>query len=139
VAGGAGTFFLAASLTSGTIFNAPSGQPLDFRIANQTRLRVLANSCVLVGATAAGSAAAQLEATAKDASTPIFAGYDYLNVLKIQVGPSGNVTFVGNVGFNGSAPVAKGTITGSRSSGTALASLLTYLASRGDITDSTTA
>lgn len=43
-----------------------------------------------------------------------------------------------NVGFNGSAPVAKGTITGSKSGNAALDSLLTYLASRGDITDSTT-
>jgi hypothetical protein len=132
-AGGASTFFLAASLTSGTILNAPPGQPLDFRIANQTRLRVLANSSVLVGATAAGSAAAQLEATAKDASTPIFAGYDYLGTAKVTVGPSGNL------GLNGAAPVAKGVITGSRGGNAALASLLTYLASRGDITDSTTA
>lgn len=41
------------------------------------------------------------------------------------------------VGLHGSAPVAKGTITGSRGGNAALASLLTYLASRGDITDST--
>jgi hypothetical protein len=43
------------------------------------------------------------------------------------------------VGVNGSAPVAKGTITGSRGGNAALASLLAYLASRGDIVDSTTA
>lgn len=43
------------------------------------------------------------------------------------------------IGLNGSAPVAKGTITGSRGGNVALANLLTYLASRGDITDSTTA
>jgi hypothetical protein len=42
------------------------------------------------------------------------------------------------IGLNGATPVAKGTISGSKSDGTALASLLTYLASRGDITDSTT-
>lgn len=42
------------------------------------------------------------------------------------------------VGLNGAAPVTKGTITGSRSGNAALANLLTYLASRGDITDSTT-
>jgi hypothetical protein len=43
------------------------------------------------------------------------------------------------VGFNGTDPVAKGTITGSRGGNAALAALLTYLASRGDITDSSTA
>lgn len=43
------------------------------------------------------------------------------------------------IGFNAATPVAKGTITGSRGANAALASLLTYLASRGDITDSTTA
>lgn len=42
--------------------------------------------------------------------------------------------------FNGgSAGVAKGTITGSRGGNAALASLLTYLALRGDITNSTSA
>lgn len=45
----------------------------------------------------------------------------------------------GNVGFNGTAPLAKPTVTGSRADGTALASLLTALASYGLITDSSTA
>lgn len=43
------------------------------------------------------------------------------------------------IGLNGSTPVAKGTITGSRGGNDALASLLTYLASRGDIIDNSTA
>lgn len=43
------------------------------------------------------------------------------------------------VGFNGSAPVAKPAVTGSRGGNAALASLLTALASEGLITDSTTA
>lgn len=43
------------------------------------------------------------------------------------------------VGFFGTAPVAKGAITGSRGGNAALASLLTYLASLGLITDSSTA
>ena len=41
------------------------------------------------------------------------------------------------IGFNGVDPTTKGTITGSRGGNAALASLLTYLALRGDITDST--
>jgi hypothetical protein len=44
-----------------------------------------------------------------------------------------------NIGFNGATPVAKGTITGSRGGNAALASLLTFLHNRGDITNSTTA
>jgi hypothetical protein len=52
---------------------------------------------------------------------------------------SGGVQVHKNIGLNGSAPVAKGTVTGSRGGNAALASLLTYLASRGDITDSSTA
>lgn len=44
----------------------------------------------------------------------------------------------GNLGFFNTTPVAKPTVTGSRSDGTALASLITALASLGLITDSTT-
>jgi hypothetical protein len=43
------------------------------------------------------------------------------------------------VGFYGTAPVAKPTVTGSRAGNAALASLLTALASQGLITDSSTA
>ncbi len=43
------------------------------------------------------------------------------------------------IGLNGSTPVAKPTVTGSRGGNAALASLLSALASRGDITNSTTA
>lgn len=43
------------------------------------------------------------------------------------------------IGFNGATPIAKPTITGSRSGNAGLASLLTALALRGDLTDSTTA
>jgi hypothetical protein len=43
------------------------------------------------------------------------------------------------IGFHGAAPVSQATITGSRTDGTALQSLLTALATRGDITDNTTA
>jgi hypothetical protein len=51
---------------------------------------------------------------------------------------AGATTFYGGVGFNGSAAIAKPTITGSRAGNAALASLLTALASYGLITDSTT-
>lgn len=50
----------------------------------------------------------------------------------------GGVRIDGPIGF-GVAPIARQTITGSRSDGTALASLLTALQTRGDITDATTA
>jgi len=53
-----------------------------------------------------------------------------------QVAVTKALAVAGALGLNGTAPVAKGTITGSRADGTALASLLTYLASRGDVTDS---
>lgn len=53
-------------------------------------------------------------------------------------GASGNLRVKGAVGFNGSAALAKPTITGSRGGNAALASLLTALASYGLITDSTT-
>lgn len=47
--------------------------------------------------------------------------------------------FSAKAGFNGTAPIAKPTVTGSRGSNAALASLLTAFSSYGLITDSTTA
>jgi len=62
--------------------------------------------------------------------------------VKVKDG-SGNVRIeVDDTGFafNASAPVAKGTITGARDEPEgALANLLAYLASRGDIINNTTA
>lgn len=55
------------------------------------------------------------------------------NADKFVVSPDGGP------GFYGAAPVAKPTVTGSRTDGTALASLLTALATLGLITDSSTA
>ena len=53
---------------------------------------------------------------------------------------SGGLSVTGGlIGFNGSSPVAKPTITGSRGGNAALASLLMALASYGLVTDSTTA
>jgi hypothetical protein len=52
---------------------------------------------------------------------------------------AGSFTHAGTtIGVNGATPVARATITGSRASGAALASLLTFLALRGDIIDSST-
>lgn len=48
-----------------------------------------------------------------------------------------SVQIAGNSGFNGTAPIAKPTVTGSRGGNAALASLLTALANYGLITDST--
>lgn len=52
---------------------------------------------------------------------------------------AGNLAIAGNVGFYGTASVAKPTVTGSRGGNAALASLLTALASQGLLTDSSTA
>lgn len=46
---------------------------------------------------------------------------------------------VGGLGVHGTTPIAKGAVTGSRGGNAALASLLTYLATRGHLTDSTSA
>lgn len=54
-----------------------------------------------------------------------------------SVDGAGNVA-VGRAGFNGAAPIAKPVVAGSRSDGTALASLLSALAAYGLITDATT-
>lgn len=50
---------------------------------------------------------------------------------------NGTTKFIGSVGFNGTTPVAKPTITGSRGGNVALATLLTALAATGLLTDST--
>lgn len=52
---------------------------------------------------------------------------------------NGFAMFRNNIGFHGSAPTAKQTVTGSRGGNAALASLLTQLAAKGLITDGTTA
>lgn len=49
------------------------------------------------------------------------------------------VKFLSTVGFNGTSPIAKPTVTGSRGGNAALASLLTALANYGLVTDSSTA
>lgn len=51
---------------------------------------------------------------------------------------NGDVKTVGKSGFNNTAPIAKPAVIGSRGANAALASLLTFLASYGLITDSTT-
>ena len=55
-----------------------------------------------------------------------------------NVSPLGDLT-ARNAGFNGTAPIAKPTVTGAKGSNAALASLVTALAAYGLITDSTTA
>ncbi len=74
--------------------------------------------------------------------------FDVCGLLTLRNSAAGNATlltingtgcnFAGRVGFNGSANIAKPTITGSRVANPALASLLTALANYGLITDSTT-
>jgi hypothetical protein len=66
--------------------------------------------------------------------------------LRLQSSAAGGVLYIGNatriggnVGFNSAGPIAKPTVTGSRTDTAALTSLLTALANYGLITDSTTA
>lgn len=57
----------------------------------------------------------------------------------LSLSPSGGATAIGGeVGFNGTAPIAKPTVTGSKGGNAALASLMTALANYGLVTDSTT-
>lgn len=61
----------------------------------------------------------------------------HTTALSIAAGAGAVSIGVNNIGLNGATPVAKGNITGAKGGNAALASLLSYLASRGDITDST--
>lgn len=81
----------------------------------------------------ANSTAYGLRATANGAGTNIAAWLDG------DTRVSGDLDLDGDIGFYGTAPQAKPTITGSRGGNAALASLLTQLATLGLITDSTTA
>jgi hypothetical protein len=58
------------------------------------------------------------------------------SLLRLKAG--GGAGFSGPAGFNGSSPLTKPTVSGSRAGNAALASLLTALANYGLITDSTT-
>lgn len=55
-----------------------------------------------------------------------------------NLAPKNSPAFTTSVGFNGSAPIGKPTVTGAKGGNAALASLLTALANYGLITDSTT-
>lgn len=69
--------------------------------------------------------------TAYDATPYIFGN----STIEVHNG----VKFLSTVGFNGTSPIAKPTVTGSRGGNAALASLLTALANYGLVTDSSTA
>jgi hypothetical protein len=77
-----------------------------------------------------------------DAANPVtVAAISTANIdatLRLMGQGGGGVRIDGAVGF-GVTPIGRQTILGSRSNGTALASLLTALQTRGDITDATTA
>lgn len=72
--------------------------------------------------------------------------YDTSGVAFVTVASNGslaairgaNINTSGGIGLNGATPIPKPTITGSKGGNAALASLLTALDSRGDITNSTT-
>lgn len=71
----------------------------------------------------------------RTSGTPI----EVLRMVDTLVSIGVDTKIVGKSGFNGTTPIAKPTITGSRGDNAALASLLTALANYGLITDSTTA
>jgi hypothetical protein len=50
----------------------------------------------------------------------------------------GTTSHTGNIGFNGTSPISKPTVTGAKGGNAALTSLLTALASYGLIVDSST-
>lgn len=75
--------------------------------------------------TATGYGIASIDGVPIGATTPSTAKFSTLSVT-------------GNAGFNNTAPISKPTVTGSKASNAALASLITALASYGLITDSTT-
>lgn len=56
----------------------------------------------------------------------------------LDINPDKSIKLYGTVGFNNTNPISKPTVTGSRGSNAALASLLTALANYGLVTDSTT-
>lgn len=84
-----------------------------------------------------GSASAPTLARSAQTNVGIFFGTN-----KVGLSGGGFEKFAVNntgVGFHAATPVAKGTVTGSRGGNAALASLLTYLASTGLLTDSSSA
>ncbi len=118
-------------------FNSNGGTVLNFQVLGSTSSIV--NFIRAQGAVTTGNP--RLTATGSDANVSMLIVGKGTGGLIAQDGGGTNriqMTTTG-IGFHGTAPVAKGTITGSRGGNAALASLLTYLASRGDFTDSTTA
>jgi hypothetical protein len=109
------------------ISGTPSTQRLiEFQTSGAARWRIRANANTESGANVGSDLA--IDAIADDGSTA-------LTQLFLRRS-NGAVNFPGNVGFNGTAAIAKPTVTGSRGGNAALASLLTALANYGLITDS---
>lgn len=118
-------------------------------LANR-QLQVLSGSAGTSAFIALGRAAAESEIAVNNGSNPAFSGTVagdvemFTTTGKIRIGGgigTSAAIAVGNntLGFHGAAPVAKATISGSRGGNAALASLLTTLATKGLITDGTTA
>lgn len=71
------------------------------------------------------------------AATPVLDVFDAASALKVRIDGNG-YTKLDRVGFQGTSPIAKPTVSGSKGANAALGSLLTALASYGLITDSST-
>jgi hypothetical protein len=100
-----------------------------------------ANRGVIIFGVAGGTADfAILNSTGASALTLATGTKNFTIVGSLTVGLGGVTTTTlavsGNSGFNGTAPIAKPTVTGSRGANAALASLLTALANYGLVVDS---
>lgn len=123
---GAHTWSVQLNVNAGALF--ANGQGLAWKDSGGTTRTVLQlfsdNNVYFDNATAAG-----------DINIRVAGGGTTAINIK---GSNGAVTFNNNVGFYGTTPVAKPTITGAKGGNVALANLLTALASYGLLIDSTT-
>lgn len=121
------------TLDSGTSAAQVSGIDLSDRASAKWRLAKNSSNDFLLISDPLGTPATVLTASAGGGGS---VGIGTAPSYKFDV--SGSTRLNGNVGFQGTAPIAKPTVTGAKGGNAALTSLLTALASYGLITDSTT-
>lgn len=139
----------AVEFTSGiTIPSSPAQNPINSTGTGASLFagRIQTTNILLTGDTSSDGAIAVGASTGLRLNAKTGSVYDaaMLNVgssAYVWRVPTGTNDFaiVGKSGFNGTAPIAKPTVTGSRGGNAALASLITALASYGLVVDSTTA
>lgn len=154
---GVGNYLVCQTSTAEELFVLRSGG--DFSLSGNAAKQIYADRNTV--ANTAGNAltvqagGATVGATDKTGGTLVLnggiatgTGFSGVQIKTAQAGATGTadrtpatiIEALGNkLAFNGATPVIKPTVTGSRTDGTALTSLLTALAALGLITDSTTA